>query len=133
MFNIEKLSYCASFIDGEGHIEWSVRPKKNGLGKVYDTHVYRMEVCNTDKEIIKGLWNDFGQQGSLFNKKSKITEKGAISKPQLVWQIQYRKFYRLLQLIYPFMRHKEKIEKVRKIIEWVENNLKYAKGKNVNK
>jgi hypothetical protein len=126
MFNVVNLSYCASFIDAEGHIEFLIRPKKNGLGKIYNTHIYRMEVCNTDKEIIKGLWKDFGKQGSLFNRKPRITEKGTLTKPQLVWNISHRKFYRLLQLIYPFMRHKEKIKKTREILKWV-------REKNVNK
>ena len=124
MFNTNNLAYCASFIDGEGYIEWTNRPKKNGLGQVYDTHVYRLELCNTDHQIIRGLWNDFGKQGSLFNIKPRITDKGTKTKPQLVWHISYRKFYRLLQLVMPFMRQKEKIGKAKKIIKWVEDNIK---------
>ena len=133
MFNLTNLAYCASFIDAEGYIEWAIRPKKNGLGKTYSTHIYRLEVCNTDKEIIEGLWNEFGRQGSLFQRKPRITDTGKKTKPQLEWNISNRKFYRLLQLVKPFMRHKEKLKKASEIVEWVENNMKYARGKNVNK
>ena len=52
-FDTNKLAYCASFMDGEGYIEWTIREKKNGKGKNHRTHIYRMEICNTDKDYIK--------------------------------------------------------------------------------
>ena len=41
------LAYAAAFIDGEGYIEYTRRPKKNRYGKVYNTISIRMEICNT--------------------------------------------------------------------------------------
>tara|TARA_Y100000114_G_scaffold109859_1_gene103433 strand:- start:53 stop:433 length:381 start_codon:yes stop_codon:yes gene_type:complete len=117
LFDLEKIIYCASFVDGEGYIEWACRPKKNGLGKIHDTHVYRMEVCNTDKDIIKDMYKWFGEQGTLFEVKPK-TKKHL---PQLRWIIGYNKFYRLLRLISPYMRQKEKLKKIKEIVKWKEN------------
>tara|TARA_B100001996_G_C18466270_1_gene518127 strand:+ start:175 stop:543 length:369 start_codon:yes stop_codon:yes gene_type:complete len=121
MFNQATLSYCASFIDGEGYIEWCVRPKKNGKGKIYNTHIYRLELCNTDQDLIKSIHKDFGEEGTLNYVKPRITDKGTWTKPQLVWHISYRKFYRLLRLVLPFMRQKDKVDKAQAIVEWVES------------
>ena len=117
LFDLPKLAYCASFMDGEGYIEWTVREKKNGMGKKHLTHVYRMEICNTDIDLIQSLHDDFGQQGSLFKVKPR-TEK---HQPQLRWGMSHQKLYRLLKLITPFMREKRKINKAKEIIKWVEN------------
>ena len=51
----EKLIWAASFIDGEGYIEYKRIPKKNGRGVIYPTIVIKIEVCNTDFAPIKFL------------------------------------------------------------------------------
>ena len=47
LFDLTKLAYCASFMDGEGYIEWTVRKKKNGQGKTMDENEegYYIEEC----------------------------------------------------------------------------------------
>jgi len=116
-FDTNKLAYCASFMDGEGYIEWTIREKKNGKGKKHLTHIYRMEICNTDKDLIKSLYNDFGQEGFLFEVKPRSKKH----QEQLRWGMSHKKLYRLLKLILPFMREKRKINKAKEIIKWVEN------------
>tara|TARA_R100000781_G_scaffold2222_1_gene3643 strand:- start:95 stop:463 length:369 start_codon:yes stop_codon:yes gene_type:complete len=121
MFNQATLAYCAAFIDGEGYIESVIKPKKNGAGKTYDTHTYRLELCNTDLDLIKDIHKDFGEEGTLFYIKPRTTDKGTRTKPQLRWLISHRKFYRLLRLVLPFMRQKDKVDKAQAIMEWVES------------
>ena len=76
-----------------------------------------MEISNTDKDLIKSLYDDFGQQGSLFE----IKPRSKKHQEQLRWGMPHRKLYRLLKLILPFMREKNKIYKAKEIIKWVEN------------
>ena len=99
-FDTNKLAYCASFMDGEGYIEWTIREKKNGKGKKHLTHIYRMEICNTDKDLIKSLYNDFGQEGSLFEVKPRSKKH----QQQLRWGMSHRKLYRLLKPIKSLLR-----------------------------
>ena len=117
LFDLTKLAYCASFMDGEGYIEWTVRKKKNGQGKTYCTHIARMEISNTDIDLMKSLYNDFGQEGSLY----KVKPRTKNHQTQLRWGMSHRKFYRLLKLIVPFMREKRKINKAKEILEWEKN------------
>ena len=60
------------------------------------------------KDLIKSLYNDFGQEGSLFEVKPRSKKH----QQQLRWGMSHRKLYRLLKLILPFMREKRKINKI---------------------
>ncbi len=113
------LAYAAAFIDGEGYIEYTRRPKKNGLGKVYNTICIRIEVCNTDHDIIRWLRDTF-KQGYLVKIKQRKTKTG-ISQPVLRWQLTHNKVYEVLKQVFPYMKEKKKKEKARKILEFYAN------------
>ena len=113
------LAYAAAFIDGEGYIEYTRRPKKNGLGKVYNTICIRIEVCNTDHGIIRWLRDTF-KQGYLVKIKPRKTKTG-MSRPVLRWQLTHNKVYEVLKQVFPYMKEKNKKEKARKILEFYEN------------
>jgi hypothetical protein len=114
-----ELAYAAAFIDGEGYIEYTRRPKKNGLGKVYNTICIRIEVCNTDHGIIRWLRDTF-KQGYLVKIKPRKTKTG-MSRPVLRWQLTHNKVYEVLKQVFPYMKEKNKKEKARKILEFYEN------------
>ena len=113
------LAYAAAFIDGEGYIEYTRRPKKNGEGKVYNTICIRIEVCNTDHDIIRWLRDTF-KQGYLVKIKQRKTKTG-ISQPVLRWQLTHNKVYEVLKQVFPYMKEKKKKEKARKILEFYAN------------
>ena len=112
------LAYAAAFIDGEGYIEYTRRPKKNGLGKVYNTICIRIEVCNTDHGIIRWLRDTF-KQGYLVKIKPRKTKTG-MSRPVLRWQLTHNKVYEVLKQIFPYMKEKNKKEKARQILKFYE-------------
>ena len=55
----EEIIYASAYIDGEGHIEFKTRLKKNGRGKIYPCKAIRIEVCNTDFKPVEDLKNLF--------------------------------------------------------------------------
>ena len=113
------LAYAAAFIDGEGYIEYTRRPKKNGLGKVYNTICIRIEVCNTDHDIIRWL-RDMFDQGYLVKIKPRKTKTG-VTRPMLRWQLTHSKAHNVLKQVFPYMKEKNKKEKARKILEFYAN------------
>ena len=112
------LAYAAAFIDGEGYIEYTRRPKKNGLGKVYNTICIRIEVCNTDHDIVRWLRDTF-KGGYLVKIKPRKTKTG-MSRPVLRWQLTHNKVYEVLKQIFPYMKEKNKKEKARQILKFYE-------------
>jgi len=116
--NDTDLAYAAAFIDGEGYIEYTRRPKKNRYGKVYDTISIRMEICNTDHDIIRWLRDTF-DQGYLVRIKPRRVKNG-MSKPQLRWQLTHNKVHNVLKQIFPYMKEKAKIERAKKIFKYYE-------------
>ncbi len=117
--NETDLAYAAAFIDGEGYIEYTRRPKKNRYGKVYNTISIRMEICNTDHGIIRWLRDTF-DQGYLVHIKPRRVKNG-MSRPMLRWQLTHNKVHNVLKQIFPYMKEEAKIEKARKILEFYAN------------
>ena len=114
--NETDLAYAAAFIDGEGYIECTRRPKKNRYGKVYNTISIRMEICNTDHGIIHWLRDTF-DQGYLVNIKPRQVKNG-MSQPQLRWQLTHNKVHNVLKQIFPYMKEQSKIERAKKIFKY---------------
>ena len=112
------LAYAEAFIDGEGYIEYTRRPKKNRYGKVYNTISIRMEICNTDHDIIRWLRDTF-DQGYLVHIKPRRVKNG-MSQPQLRWQLTHNKVHNVLKQIFPYMKEKAKIERAKKIFKYYE-------------
>ena len=54
----ETVVYTAGLFDGEGCIVITRGPKKNGRGKIYNCVAIRMEICNTDHDLIKWIKRD---------------------------------------------------------------------------
>ena len=116
--NETDLAYAAAFIDGEGYIEYTRRPKKNGDGKVYNTICIRIEVCNTDHDIIRWL-RDMFDEGFLVKIKPRKTKTG-VTRPMLRWQLTHSKAHNVLKQVFPYMKEKNKKEKARKIFKYYE-------------
>ena len=102
--NETDLAYAAAFIDGEGYIEYTRRPKKNRY--------------NTDHDIIRWLRNTF-DQGYLVHIKPRRVKNG-MSQPQLRWQLTHNKVHNVLKQIFPYMKEKAKIERAKKIFKYYE-------------
>jgi len=117
---LENLIYFASFIDAEGYVEYNVRPKKNQRGKIYNSHFVKIEVTNTDFDIIYSM-KEFFKDGYTYICKPRKTAKGRDTKPIIRYIVQYFQAYKVLKKILPYMRQKEKLNKVNKIIWWYEN------------
>ena len=117
---LENLIYFASFIDAEGYIEYAVRPKKNQKGKIYNSHFVKIEVTNTDFDIIYSM-KEFFKDGYTYICKPRKTAKGRNTKPIIRYIVQYFQAYKILKKVLPYMRQKEKLDKVGKIIWWYEN------------
>jgi len=117
---LENLIYFASFIDAEGYIEYAVRPKKNQKGKIYNSHFVKIEVTNTDFDIIYSM-KEFFKDGYTYICKPRKTAKGRDTKPIIRYIVQYFQAYKILKKVLPYMRQKEKLDKVGKIIWWYEN------------
>ena len=117
---LEDLIYFASFIDAEGYIEYAVRPKKNQKGKIYNSHFVKIEVTNTDFDIIYSM-KEFFKDGYTYICKPRKTAKGRDTRPIIRYIVQYFQAYKILKKVLPYMRQKEKLDKVGKIIWWYEN------------
>ena len=117
---LENLIYFASFIDAEGYIEYAVRPKKNQRGKIYNSHFVKIEVTNTDFDIIYSM-KEFFKDGYTYICKPRKTAKGRDTRPIIRYIVQYFQAYKILKKVLPYMRQKEKLDKVGKIIWWYEN------------
>ena len=117
---LENLIYFASFIDAEGYIEYAVRPKKNQKGKIYNSHFVKIEVTNTDFDIIYSM-KEFFKDGYTYVCKPRKTAKGRDTKPIIRYIVQYFQAYKILKKVIPYMRQKEKLNKINKIIWWYEN------------
>ncbi len=117
---LENLIYFASFIDAEGYIEYAVRPKKNQKGKIYNSHFVKIEVTNTDFVIIYSM-KEFFKDGYTYICKPRKTAKGRDTRPIIRYIVQYFQAYKILKKVLPYMRQKEKLNKVGKIIWWYEN------------
>ena len=117
---LENLIYFASFIDAEGYIEYAVRPKKNQKGKIYNSHFVKIEVTNTDFDIIYSM-KEFFKDGYTYICKPRKTAKGRYTRPIIRYIVQYFQAYKILKKVLPYMRQKEKLDKVNKIIWWYEN------------
>lgn len=117
---LENLIYFASFIDAEGYIEYAVRPKKNQKGKIYNSHFVKIEVTNTDFDIIYSM-KEFFKDGYTYICKTRKTAKGRDTKPIIRYIVQYFQAYKILKKVFPYMRQKEKLDKINKIIWWYEN------------
>lgn len=117
---LENLIYFASFIDAEGYIEYAVRPKKNQKGKIYNSHFVKIEVTNTDFDIIYSM-KEFFKDGYTYICKPRKTAKGRDTKPIVRYIVQYFQAYKILKKVLPYMRQKEKLDKINKIIWWYEN------------
>ena len=117
---LENLIYFASFIDAEGYIEYAVRPKKNQKGKISNSHFVKIEVTNTDFDIIYSM-KEFFKDGYTYICKPRKTAKGRDTKPIIRYIVQYFQAYKILKKVLPYMRQKEKLDKVNKIIWWYEN------------
>ena len=117
---LENLIYFASFIDAEGYIEYAVRPKKNQKGKIYNSHFVKIEVTNTDFDIIYSM-KEFFKDGYTYICKPRKTAKGRDTKPIIRYIVQYFQAYKILKRLLPYMRQKEKLNKINKIIWWYEN------------
>ena len=122
---LENLIYFASFIDAEGYIEYAVRPKKNQKGKIYNSHFVKIEVTNTDFDIIYSM-KEFFKDGYTYICKPRKTAKGRDTKPIIRYIVQYFQAYKILKKVLPYMRQKEKLDKVNKIIWWYENENMHA-------
>ena len=117
---LENLIYFASFIDAEGYIEYAVRPKKNQKGKIYNSPFVKIEVTNTDFDIIYSM-KEFFKDGYTYICKPRKTAKGRDTKPIIRYIVQYFQAYKILKKVLPYMRQKEKLDKINKIIWWYEN------------
>ena len=117
---LENLIYFASFIDAEGYIEYAVRPKKNQKGKIYNSHFVKIEVTNTDFDIIYSM-KEFFKDGYTYICKPRKTAKGRDTRPIIRYIVQYFQAYKILKKVFPYMRQKEKLDKINKIIWWYEN------------
>jgi len=117
---LENLIYFASFIDAEGYIEYAVRPKKNQKGKIYNSHFVKIEVTNTDFDTIYSM-KEFFKDGYTYICKPRKTAKGRDTRPIIRYIVQYFQAYKILKKVLPYMRQKEKLDKVNKIIWWYEN------------
>ena len=126
--NRDKLIYYAAFVDGEGYLEFNKRPKKNQRGKIYDSHFIRIEVTNTDFDIIQGMKNFF-KDGYIYNDKTRKTTNGNTCKPISRYVVQYWQAYKVLKKIVPFMQEKNKRAKALAIVDWYENHNKQAVNK----
>lgn len=119
------LVYAASFIDGEGYVGFYTTYKANGRGKKYNSKTVKIEITNTDFDILHSI-HDFFSCGYIYEDKRRHTEKGVKCKPIARWIAQQFQVYKIFKEILPYMRHKEKIQKAKDIISWYETENKQA-------
>ena len=112
------LTYVAAFVDGEGCIVIGNTQKWNQtMGKHYLCKTIRMEVCNTDFDIINDIHKFMGT-GHIVNIKPRKTEKGTQTKPQKRWQTTHRQTHEVVKKLLPYMREKNKIKKAKEVMDY---------------
>jgi len=77
-------------------------------------------VTNTDFDIIYSM-KEFFKDGYTYICKPRKTAKGRDTRPIIRYIVQYFQAYKILKKVLPYMRQKEKLDKVGKIIWWYEN------------
>jgi hypothetical protein len=112
----ETIVYTAGLFDGEGCIVITRGPKKNGRGKIYNCVAIRMEICNTDHDLIKWI-KKIWDEGHICKIPPRKVKHG-MSKPQLRWQLTHRQAHRVLKHIMPYMREQNKLAKANEVIEY---------------
>ena len=114
------ISYVASFLDGEGSIIMGKCMKFNPVAKKrYNCTTIRMEICNTDFDIIKDI-HKFMKIGHVIDIKPRLKMNGEMGKPQKRWQTTHRQTLAALKKILPYMREKNKIEKAIGVMNFYE-------------
>jgi len=114
-----ELIYASAFIDGEGHIEFKTRPKKNSRGKIYPCKTIRIEVCNTDFKPVEDLKNKFNC-GFLSYPKRRLKKNGELGKQQIKWCATHKDCYSVVKLILPFLKTTNRINTAKEIINHYE-------------
>jgi len=108
------LEYIAGFFDGEGCIVFKEYMKYNPvMKKRYLSKSIRMEVCNTDHDIINDIHDFFNLGKVYFLKKRKESYK-----QQIRWQLTHRQAEKVIRQILPYMREKNKISQARKVLDF---------------
>ena len=114
--NRDTIIYTAGLFDGEGCVCITRGPKKNGRGKIYDCVPIRMEICNTDFNLIEWIKKEW-DEGHICKIPPRQVKHG-MSKPQLRWQLTHRQAYRVLKQIMPYMKEQNKLAKAQKVIDF---------------
>ena len=110
------LSYIAGLFDGEGCITTSHIMKYNPImRKRYPCKTIRMELCNTDFDLVRSCLRFF-KEGRIFNIKPR--KRGY--KPQLRWQLSHRQAHRVLKKMLPYLHNKDKIKKGKEVLKHYE-------------
>lgn len=122
MIKKESIIYTAGLFDGEGCIVITRGPKKNGRGKIYNCVAIRMEVCNTDFDLINSLKKEWDEGHICKIPPRKV--KSGMSKPQLRWQLTHRQAHRVLNKIMPYMREQNKLSKANEVIRYYNERTK---------
>ena len=112
----ETIVYTAGLFDGEGCIVIPRGPKKNGRGRIYNCVAIRMEICNTDHDLIKWI-KKIWDEGHICKIPPRKVKHG-MSKSQLRRQLTHRQAHRVLKQIMPYMREKNKLAKANEVIEY---------------
>ena len=110
--------WASAFIDGEGMIHYSKKPRPNGRGKIYNSTTIKIEVCGTDFTPIRFLNKLFG--GVIYKRKPRLTSKGRWSKPQEMWTIYHRNAYKVCKTILPYLLTKKRIKTAKEIVKYYE-------------
>ena len=118
-----ELIYASAFIDGEGHIEFKTRPKKNSRGKIYPCKSIRIEVCNTDFKPVKDLQTKFNC-GFISYPKRRLRKNGKLGKQQIKWCVTHRDCYKVSKLILPFLKTTNRINTAKQIVEHYDKESK---------
>lgn len=115
----EEIVYATAFIDAEGHIEFKTRLKKNGIGKIYPCKSIRVEVTNTEFKPVEDLKELF-KCGSISYPKRRYKKNGELGKQQIKWSASHRDCYKVMQMILPFQKSQERINRAKEIINYYE-------------
>jgi len=108
------LPYIAGFFDGEGCIVVKEYMKYNPvMKKRYLCKTIRMEVCNTDHDIINDIHNFF-KLGKIYT----LKKRKESYKEQIRWQLTHRQAEKVIRKILPYMREKNKINQALKVLEF---------------
>lgn len=118
-----EIIYASGFIDGEGHVEFKTRPKKNSRGRIYPCKVIRIEVCNTDFKPVKDLQTTFNC-GFISYPKRRLKKNGLLGKQQIKWSVAHKDCYKVSKLILPFIKTSARLDALAKIINYYEEKNK---------